>query len=110
MRNLASMMQKAKQMQDSIAAMKDELEAMRFTGESGAGSVVVEADGRGRLHQVRLSPAVMGGTDADDLSMLEDLVLVAVNDARDKADAAKAEKMKDLTGGLPLPPGMELPF
>lgn len=110
MRNLAAMMQKAKTMQEDLARMKDELDALRFEGESGGGSVKVEADGRGRLHKLTLAPGVAGCSDADDIAMLEDLVVVAVNDARDKAEAARADRLKDLTGGLPLPPGLDLPF
>ena len=110
MRNIATMMQKAKEMQEGFSRIKDELEAMRFIGESGGGSVEVETDGRGYLHSVKLNPAVMGGTDADDKAMLEDLIIVAVNDAKQKAETARSEQIKKLTGGLPLPPGLDLPF
>jgi len=110
MRNLAGMMQKAKEMQQAIARMKEELEAMRFHGEAGGGAVTVETDGRGHVHQVRLSPDIIGLETAEDVAMLEDLIQVAVNDAKARADGAKAEKMKALTGGMPLPAGLDLPF
>ena len=110
MRNLAAMMQQAKSVQEDMARMKEELGEMRFTGESGGGSVRVETDGRGQLHQVTLAPGVAGCSNADDIALLEDLIVVAVNNARAEADQARSEKMKEITGGLPLPPGLDLPF
>ena len=110
MRNLAGMMQKAKEVQQSIAQMKEELAEMRFCGEAGGGAVTVETDGRGMVHDVMLSPDIIGLESADDVSMLEDLIQLAVNDAKAKADQAREEKLKALTGGLPLPPGLDLPF
>jgi len=110
MRNLASMMQKAKEVQQSIAQMKEELAEMRFHGEAGGGAVMVEADGRGIVHNVKLSPDIIGLETPEDVAMLEDLIQLAVNDAKAAADKAREEKLKALTGGLPLPPGLDLPF
>ena len=110
MRNLASMMQKAKEVQQSIAQMKEELAEMRFHGEAGGGAVTVETDGRGIVHDVKLSPDIIGLETPEDVAMLEDLIQLAVNDAKAAADKAKEEKLKALTGGLPLPPGLDLPF
>ena len=110
MRNLAQMMQKAKAVQENIAAMKEELEAMQFEGESGGGAVKVVMNGRGDMQGLTLNPAMITSSDAEDLALLEDLIVVAVNDAKSKADTARSDKMKDITGGLPLPPGLDLPF
>lgn len=110
MRNLASMMQKAKEVQQSIAQMKEELAEMRFHGEAGGGAVTVETDGRGIVHDVKLSPDIIGLETPEDVAMLEDLIQLAVNDAKAAADKAREEKLKALTGGLPLPPGLDLPF
>jgi DNA-binding YbaB/EbfC family protein len=110
MRNLASMMQKAKEVQQLIAQMKEELAEMRFHGEAGGGAVTVETDGRGIVHDVKLSPDIIGLETPEDVAMLEDLIQLAVNDAKAAADKAREEKLKALTGGLPLPPGLDLPF
>ena len=110
MNNLSSMMQKAKEMQEKINTARDELAEMRFTGEAGGGSVKVEVDGRGQVHGVQLSPEAGNCGDDSDRGMLQDLLVVAMNDARRLADEAKLEKMKDLTGGLPMPQGFELPL
>ena len=67
-------------------------------------------NGKGEVTQVKLSAQVAAMSSEDDLAMLEDLIQVAVNQAKLAADEAKAEKMKELTGGLPLPPGMDLPL
>lgn len=110
MRNLAQMMQKAKAVQENIATMKAELEAMQFDGESGGGAVRATVDGSGLMLGLSLNPAMVTATDADDLAMLEDLIVIATNAAKAKADAARREKMSEITGGLPLPPGLDLPI
>ena len=110
MRNLASMMQKAKEVQNNLAEMRAELADLRFKSEAGGGAVAVEVNGRGEITDIKLSTQVMAMSGEDDLAMLEDLIQVAVNQAKLAADEAKAEKMKDVTGGLPLPPGLDLPL
>ncbi len=116
MRNLAAMMQKAKDVQNNLAQLKEELAALRFIAVSGNGAVEIEVNGRGDVTNVTLSPNIIGNKgvvgleSADDVAMLEDLILIAVNDARGLAANAKAEKMKDITGDLPLPPGLDLPL
>ena len=110
MNNVSSMMQKAKELQEKLGAARSELEKMRFTGEGGGGSVKVEVDGRGQVHAVEIAPDVANCGSDDDRAMLQDLIVVAMNDARRLADEAKLEKMKDLTGGVPMPPGFELPL
>ena len=110
MRNLASMMQKAKEVQTRLEALKHELAEQRFQVSAGGGAVEVEADGKGNITALTLAPEVLSMSSPDDLEMLQDLLLVAVNQARAEAEAAKAEKMKEITGGLPLPPGLDLPI
>ena len=110
MRNLAQMMQKAKAVQENIARMKEELETLQFEGESGGGAVVAVMNGRGEMLSLKLNPAMINTADADDLALLEDLIVIATNEARAKVDAARSEKMKEITGGLPLPPGLDLPI
>ena len=110
MRNLASMMQKAKEVQTRLAELKEELAEQRFHVSAGGGAVDVEADGKGNIITLTLSPDIIGLNNADDVEMLQDLILVAVNQARAEAEDARAEKMKEITGGLPLPPGLDLPI
>ena len=110
MRNLAHLMQKAKAVQEEIAAMKDALESMRFEGESGGGAVKAVVNGRGELLEVMLNPAMAASRDGEDMALLEDLIVVAVNAAQAKRDSVRDAKMKEISGGLGLPPGLDLPF
>lgn len=110
MRNLAAMMQKAKEVQQNLENLKEELAALRFTASAGGGAVEVEVNGRADVINVSLSPDIIGLNSPDDVAMLEDLIQLAVNNARSQAENARAEKMKEVTGGLPLPPGLELPL
>ena len=67
----------------------------------------VTADGKGGLKRIRIDPSLLV---PDEVEILEDLIIAAASDARGKAEAASQEKMQELTAGLPLPPGMKLPF
>ena len=80
-------------------------EAVRVEATAGGGMVTVEADGKGTITRVRIDPSV---ADAKDVEMLEDLVLVAVNEAQKKASELAKGEMSKLTGGLNLP--FKLPF
>jgi hypothetical protein len=92
-------------MQGRLERIQDALSAMTVTATSGGGMVTVEADGKGQITRVRIDPSLVTGGDVE---MLEDLVLVAVRDAQQKAaDLAKSE-MSKLTGGMNLP--FKLPF
>ncbi len=92
-------------MQSQLEKIQDELSGMNVTATSGGGMVTVEADGKGQITRVRIDPSVVNSADVE---MLEDLVLVAVRDAQQKAaDLAKRE-MSKLTGGLNLP--FKMPF
>lgn len=80
---------------------------MEVSGQSGAGMVNAMVSGKGELRSLKLDPAIV---DKDDIGVLEDLIVAAVNDARGKAEEVSREKMGALTEGLPLPPGFKLPF
>ena len=69
--------------------------------------VKVVSSAKGDVKSVTIDPSIV---DPADVEMIEDLVLAALNDAKSKAEAAMAEEMKSVTGGLQLPPGMKLPF
>ena len=106
MKNLGAMMKQAQEMQSKMAEMQEQLAATEMTGSSGAGMVSVTLNGKAEARAVKIDRAAMG----DDNEMLEDLIVAAINDAKAKVDAHAKEKMSELTGGIELPPGMQLPF
>ena len=101
------MMKQAKQLQEKMQGMQAEIAALEATGSAGAGLVTVIVDGKGGLTRIKIDPSL---AKPDEIEILEDLIIAAANDARVKAEAMAAEKMKALTAGIPLPPGMSLPF
>jgi DNA-binding YbaB/EbfC family protein len=107
MKNLAGLMKQASQMQSKMQEMQARLEAMEIEGVAGAGMVTVTLTGKSDLKRVRIDPKL---ADPAEMEMLEDLILAAHADARQKIEAAAAEEMQKVTGGMSLPAGMKLPF
>jgi DNA-binding YbaB/EbfC family protein len=107
MKNLAGLMKQAQQMQSKMEEMQTRLQALEITGEAGAGLVAVTLNGKGEMRKIKIDPKIIDPADAE---MLEDLILAAHRDAKTKVEAASAEEMQKVTGGLQLPPGMKLPF
>ena len=107
MRDLMGIMKQAQAMQEKMASLQGELDQVEVEGSSGGGAVRVTMTAKGQLKGVGLDPSLMN---PDEREILEDLIVAAVNDARAKAEATAQEKMAELTKGLPLPPGMKLPF
>ncbi|KZC99601.1 YbaB/EbfC family nucleoid-associated protein [Oceanibaculum pacificum] len=107
MKNLAQMMKQAQQMQSKMADMQAELERQEIAGASGGGMVSVTLNGKGEMRAIKIDPSLVS---AEDVEVLEDLIIAATNDAKSKVEAHMAEQMQKLTGGLSLPPGMKLPF
>lgn len=105
--NIQKMMKQAQEMQRKIAEMQADLESREIEGSSGGGAVKIMMNGKGALLKVTLDPSVIN---ADDKEMLEDMIIAAHNDAKDKIDQATADEMGKVTGGLNLPAGMKLPF
>ncbi len=105
MADFMNMMKKAVELQAKMTAMQDELEALEIAGSAGGGLVAVTLSGKGELKAVRIDDSLMK---ADEKEIVEDLLVAAHADARRKSEAVMADKMKALTGGLPLPPGMKL--
>ncbi len=103
---LAGMMKQVQQMQDNVKKVQDSLATIEVEGQSGAGLVKVTMTCKNDVRRVVIDPSLLG----DDKDMLEDLVAAAVNDAVRKAEATASEKMAAVTAGMPLPPGMKLPF
>lgn len=94
------MLQQAQEMQGRLQQMQQELENKTVTASSGGGMVTVTADGKGQVRSVRIDPTVVK---AEDVEMLEDLVIAAVSEAQKKAGEMAQEEMQKLTGGLSLP-------
>lgn len=107
MKNLGNLMKQAKEMQAKMAEMQQSLEGHEETGEAGAGLVKVTLNGKAEMRGLEIDPSLIT---ADDKEMLEDLIVAAHNDAKSKVERFTADKMKDMTGGLELPPGMQMPF
>lgn len=103
---LAGIMQQAQKMQDNIKKAQEELEAIEVQGESGGGLVSIIMTGKREARKVSIDPSLLG----DDKDMLEDLVAAAINDAVHKVNKMKKEKMADVTAGIPMPPGFQMPF
>lgn len=103
---LAGIMQQAQKMQDNLKKAQEELGAMEVQGESGGGLVTIVMTGKREVRKVSVDPSLVG----DDKDMLEDLVAAAINDAVHKVGKMKKEKMADVTAGIPIPPGFQMPF
>ena len=107
MKNLGEMMKQVQAMQSRMADMQAKLEQSTVTGQSGGGMVKVKLNGKGAMTGVAIDASLLK---SDDKDIVEDLIIAAHNDAKNKVEAMMADEMKSVTGGLPLPPGMKLPF
>jgi DNA-binding YbaB/EbfC family protein len=105
MKDIMGMMKKVGEMQARMKEVQEELSRAEIDGQSGGGLVRITLDGKGEVKRVRIDPSLMK---PDDVEILEDLIVAAATDARAKADAQMQAKMAEVTGGLPLPPGMKL--
>ncbi len=107
MKNLSDMMKQVEAMQSRMSEMQAKLEAASVTGQSGGGLVKATLNGKGAMTGLAIDPSLLK---PDEKEILEDLIVAAHADAKAKSEAVMAEEMKSVTGGLPLPPGMKLPF
>ena len=107
MKNLASLMKQAGQMQAKMQEMQAKMEAMEVEGQAGAGMVTVTLSGKGEMKRLKIDPKLL---DPAETEMLEDLVIAAHTDAKSKVEQIMAEEMQRAAGGLELPGGMKLPF
>ena len=107
MSNLGQMLKQAQELQSKMQEMQEKMAAMEVTGSSGGGMCTVTLTGRVEAKSVKIDPALVT---PDDAAVLEDLILTAINDAKGKVEERMREKMSELTGGMPLPPGFQLPF
>lgn len=107
MRNMAGMMKKMQETQCRLAAMHGDLANMEFTAIVGSGAVSAIVTGDGKLAKLHVGPDAL---DPANIEMLEDMICLATNNALRQAAEEKTKMMKDITGGLPLPPGLNLPI
>jgi nucleoid-associated protein EbfC len=107
MQNLEELMKMAQEAQAKLMQAQEDLDKVEVEGVSGGGLVRIRASAKGRIIAVAIDESLLA---ASEKQMLEDLVAAAINDARAKADAAAQESMRDVTGGLQLPPGFKMPF
>ena len=105
MSDFMGMMKQAAQLQSKMQELQNELDAITVEGISGGGLVSVTLSAKGDLRGVRIDDSLVK---PDEKEILEDLIVAAHADARRKAEVLLQEKMKDLTGGMPLPPGLKL--
>lgn len=103
---LGNLMKQAQKMQEDLQKAQEEIAAMEVTGQAGGGMVSVVMTGRHDVKRVSIDDSLL----KDDKEMLEDLIAAAVNDAVRRIEGESKEKMAGMTRGLPLPPGMKLPF
>ena len=107
MKDIMGMMGKIKDMQSKMERMQEELAELECEGVAGGGMVSVRLSGKGIMKGISIDPSMFK---EDDVEILADLIVAAHNDAKSKVEAMMAERTKELTAGLPIPPGMKLPF
>ena len=103
---IAGLMKQAQAMQENLKRAQEELASIEVEGQSGAGLVKVTMTCKHDVKRVVIDPSLL----ADDKDMLEDLVAAAFNDGVRRAEQVSQEKMAKITAGMPLPPGMKMPF
>lgn len=107
MKDLMGMMKAAQEMKGRMEEFQSKVAEMTVEGRSGGGLVIVTLTGKGEMRSLKIDPSLFK---EDDVSVLEDLILAAHNDAKGKAETEMNSKMQEMTAGLPLPPGMKFPF
>nr|WP_206711203.1 YbaB/EbfC family nucleoid-associated protein [Aquisalinus flavus] len=107
MKNFGDMMKQASQLQGKMQEMQEKIAAMQVEGSAGGGMVRVTLTGKGYASKVSIEKDLLNPEEGE---VLEDLITAAINDAKARLEEKSQEEMKSLTEGLPLPPGMKLPF
>ena len=98
--NLANLMKQAQQLQQRLSDIQQELEQVEVSASSGGGMVTVTMNGKQKIIRIQIEPEVVK---AEEISMLQDLILVAVNEAQDRVQEIVKERMSSLTGGISIP-------
>ena len=102
---IAGLMKQAQQMQEKMKQAQEQLASLELVGQAAGGMVKVTANGKHMIKRIQIDPSVM-----DDREMLEDLLVTALADAHQQAEAAAESRMSGATAGMPMPPGFKLPF
>jgi len=105
--NIGNMMKQAQQLQKKMSEAQEKLNSIEVEGVAGGGMVKVIATAKGEIKRVMIDDSLFT---KDEKEVTEDLIVAAINDAKQKGEVVSQEEMKSLTGGIPLPPGMKLPF
>jgi len=103
---IGKLMKQAQKMQEDMQKAQEEIKSIEVEGQSGGGLVKVTMMGSHEVKRISIDDSLVG----DDKEMLEDLIAAALNDAVHKLEAETKDKYAGLTAGMPLPPGMKLPF
>ena len=106
MKNMNLMIKQAQQMQKKMQEMQQKSESLEIEGSSGGGMVKATVNGKGQLVAIKIDQSIVS---KDDTEMLEDLIVAAFNDAKNKVDAEVNQEMASITGGMNIP-GLKLPF
>lgn len=107
MANMVQMMQKASKMKQLMQEMQARVQKMEIPGEAGRGLVKCSVTGRFELKSLKIDPSLIKAEEAD---VMEDMIIAAVNDARNKAEKVMAEETQKIMNDMGLPPGLDLPF
>tara|TARA_B100001540_G_C15365019_1_gene442973 strand:- start:14 stop:337 length:324 start_codon:yes stop_codon:yes gene_type:complete len=105
--NLGNMMKQAQELQKKMSEAQEKLNQIEVEGTSGGGLVKVISTAKGNIKKISIDDSLLK---KDEKDILEDLIVAAINDAKQKGETSAQEHMKSITGGLSLPPGMKLPF
>jgi DNA-binding YbaB/EbfC family protein len=105
MKDLMGMLKQAQDLQARVEKMQEELSRLEVEGQAGAGLVKVTLNGKGEMRRLKIDPALLKPEEAE---ILEDLIVAGYQDAKGKVEAMLQSKMQEMTGGLPLPPGLKL--
>tara|TARA_B100000029_G_scaffold515309_1_gene621650 strand:+ start:997 stop:1320 length:324 start_codon:yes stop_codon:yes gene_type:complete len=105
--NIGNMMKQAQQLQQKMKDVQEKLKNIEVEGSSGGGLVKVISTAKGEIKKITIDESILK---PEEKEITEDLIVAAINDSKKKAEEVSSEEMKNITGGLPLPPGMKLPF
>ena len=107
MKNLSSMLKEAQKLQQRMSDMQQQLAETEMDGQAGGGMVAVTLNGKGEMRRCKIDKSLL---DPEEVEILEDLIVAATNDAKVKIEAHLQAEMQKIAGGMPLPPGIKLPF
>jgi len=105
--NFNNMMKQAQDLQKKMAEAQKKVESLEAEGTSGGGLIKIIIDGKNNVKSVKIDDSLIS---KEDVEMLEDLILAAFNDGKEKIQKKISDEMSSITGGLQLPPGFKMPF